>query len=315
MNKYEQYLDENDFYSKKRIFSFNKIEKLKSKMSNIFCDKVSIFVVGSIGREEVGEKSDLDLFIIAKEKVSKLEEYNIFYNLIKINKELGFPDFSNDGQYLTIHYLNDLKKTIGSPFDDSLNLFTTRMLLLLESKVIFNEELYNEIIKSIIKNYLRDKKNNSDNFLPFYLLNDILRYWRTLCLNYEVIRHNKEKPWRKKNINLKYSRMITVFSAILSIVVQKNLTTKKIIKMCKLTPFKRISHSLNTLNDNSLYEKYVAILDYYKIFLEAKENSNIEKNNEIQTKLNENATLLSDILLTFLNNDNIDSKLKKLLVI
>ncbi|ADG94080.1 DNA polymerase beta domain protein region [Arcobacter nitrofigilis DSM 7299] len=307
-------LYDNSFYKKRKETSEHKIQLLKDEMDKKFCSDVTIFVVGSLGREEVGENSDLDLFIFAKKEIPRLEQYKIFVKLQEINEKLGFPEFSNDGQFLNIHTVENLKKHTGSPNDDSENLFTARMLMLLESKVVFNEKLFDEILNDIIQNYLRDSEKN-DNFVPFFLLNDILRYWRTLCLNYEAIRHDDERPWRKKNVNLKYSRMLTVFSTVLSLIVTKDITKEKIFSICKKTPLERIIYSLEIINDDSLNKEFDNILNFYKIFLEAKEQTNIEKDVAIKMLLNTNAEKFSDIITSFLNNEKIDKKLRKFLVV
>ena len=45
-----------------------------------------------------------------------------------------------------------------------------------------------------------------------------------MCLNYELIRDDPKKPWRKKNINLKFSRMLTVFGTVLPIIAKPATT-------------------------------------------------------------------------------------------
>lgn len=302
------------FYIKRKENSLSKIKLLRNRMEGKFSKNITIFVVGSLGREEVGEKSDLDLFIISTEEISNLEKYKTFALLMEIAEELGFPEFSNDGQYLTIHTLDDLKKFTGSPFDDSQNLFTARMLMLLEGKVLFNEKLFKKVLSQIVAHYLRDKKGNKD-FKPYFLLNDILRYWRTLCLNYEVIRQDKDRPWRKKNVNLKYSRLVTVFSTVFYLVTVDNITKKKILFLCKKTPLERILLTINTINDDNLYKKYYDLLAFYKVFLEAKEQSNIEGDFKKKEELNDNAEQFSDIISFFLDNKKIDKKMKKFLVV
>ena len=69
--------------------------------------------------------------------------------------------------------------------------------MLLESKPLFNETLYDSQMDEIVGLYFRDDVDRSS-FKPLFLLNDLLRFWRTLCLNYEIIRNDKTKPFRKK---------------------------------------------------------------------------------------------------------------------
>lgn len=314
MNKYTEILQNNTFYKKRRDVSEAKIMKLKDSISKELKEyEISIFVVGSLARYEVGNNSDLDIFFISKKEIPNLEKIYIFSKLIEINKQLEFPPFSNDGQFLTVHNLQDMKNKAGYPEDDSLNLFTTRMLMILESKVIYNEKLYREILSEVIEHYLRDRKGH-DEFKPLFLLNDVLRFWRTLCLNYEALRHDENRPWRKKNINLKYSRLLTVFSTVITIINKKDINHNDILEICNKTPIERITWALDNMDDSFL-DSYNILLDYYKIFLEAKEEGNIEANLELKKDLNENAIEFSRIIFSILNSDKIDTKLKQFLVI
>jgi predicted nucleotidyltransferase len=313
---FQKDLLENRFFKHRKENSELIINNLKDEMRDVFIKyKISIFTVGSIGRHEFGNNSDLDIFLISKKEISKIMQYEIYAKLIEINRKLKFPEFSNDGQFLTIHQLSDLKKFTGSPDDDSLNLFTTRMLMILESKVLFNENLYNEILSDIIEHYLRDRSKVSTSFKPLFLLNDILRFWRTLCLNYEAIRNDSNKPWRKKNINLKYSRMLTVFSTIIIIIIKKDINQDDILDIFLKTPLERIAWSLDQLDDDAIMDKFNNLLEYYQIFLEAKENTNIENDSSKQKELNINAEKFSNIIYDILNHHKIDNNLKKFLTI
>lgn len=159
--------------------------------------QLTVFCAGSIAREDSGTNSDLDLFVIANDPMKRLDEYKVLSLLISINEQLKFPDFSNDGEFLKVYDINKIKNLTGSREEDSQNIFTTRMLLLLESKALFNGDSYEDFLTQVIGHYFQDQKGH-DTFRPIFLLNDLLRYWRTLCLNYEKIRHDTGKPWRKK---------------------------------------------------------------------------------------------------------------------
>ena len=112
--------------------------KEKIEMESYFEELgVAVFCAGSLARLEARREIRLDLFVTADDDPklrSRLCEYTLFAHLIRSNEELSFPPFSNDGEYLKIHFLEDLKKGTGSRRDDSENLFTVRMLLMLKSE-------------------------------------------------------------------------------------------------------------------------------------------------------------------------------------
>ncbi len=164
------------------------IEELKSEPN------LSIYVTGSYGRLEASATSDLDPFFVYDDSegtssLSKISEILISARLIKICRTLELPEFSNEGQYLEVHSLNSMLKYLGGPEDDYRNYFTARLLLLLESQPLCNEEAYLKIIERIIEEYFRDYSTHERDFRPIFLANDILRYWKTLCLNYEERRN------------------------------------------------------------------------------------------------------------------------------
>lgn len=315
MGQFTDILNEDIFLSERKTHSIRKLEEARGEFKKIFttCD-ITIFSAGSLGREEIGKSSDLDTFIISKDKINKLNEIKIFSKLIEVNDNLKYPEISNDGEHLNIHDIKEIMETLGSPDDDKQNMFTERMLLLLESKCLYEENIYGEIIDNIVELYFRDH-NGTQTFKPLFLLNDILRYWRTLCLNFEQTRHNEARPWRKKNINLKYSRMLTIFATVFAIISKPLNTKEEIVELCKLTPMQRFAQGLDMLNDESLKDDYKAFLTYYGDFLEAKENGNIEKDLEAKKTLNSNAIHFSEFIYKVLNHEKINIEYRKYLII
>lgn len=259
---------------------------VRSAMTEYDCgriDRLCIFAAGSLGRFETGRQSDIDLFFIAHSDspstsartISRLEEIRIFSDLIRLTEALKLPEYSGDGRFLKIHTLNDLIEATGdSSRDDSENLFTTRLLLLLESKPLSNDNLYQQAICRVLDNYLRDEKGHRD-FVPLFLLNDILRYWRTLCLNYERDR-SLAKPWWKKNLNLKFSRLLTVYSTVLAIVAEHLKTTDDFRAFIELVPLQKLAVTLDRMGDHSLLAGFSEILDDYESFLAAKSYRELE---------------------------------------
>ena len=83
---------------------------------------VAVFCAGSVARRELGTKSDMDVFVMADAEIgrpSRLREFTLFAEVIDVNKSLDLPPFSNDGQYLKIYPLEEIKTLAGSSKDDS----------------------------------------------------------------------------------------------------------------------------------------------------------------------------------------------------
>lgn len=230
--------------------------------------KITIYCAGSFGRLDAGPRSDIDLFIVSdRPSRNRLLEYRLFSRLIEVNDKLRYPDFSNEGEYLRIYSLKDMLQATGSRRDDHDNLFTARMLMLLESTPVYADDTYYKCLRGIVEHYFRDEKWHHRDFNPLFLLNDVLRYWRTLCLNYEEIRNDETAEWRKKNINLKFSRMLTVFGTVLAIVTLPICQKQQFLRLCRKTPLERFAFGLDNLRDPSMCAEFRAFLADYTKFL------------------------------------------------
>ena len=280
---------------------------------------LAVFCAGSLARMEVGANSDLDLFVTADEADalrSRLFQITLFSDLMKINEQLSFPPFSNDGEYLKVYFMKDMKSRTGSRFDDSENLFTARMLLMLESQPIAHEQIYRKHLGEIMMHYYRDR-SAAMRFRPLFLLNDLLRYWRTLCLNYEERRHDPNQPFRKKNINLKFSRMLTVFSLVLPLIADSTeRSVDKAVALCTRTPLERFADGLDLLNDSGLSDRWRNILDIYEEFLSWKEEDPVETFlTQQKDVINKHAKTLSTFLHDALTHESIPGELRRNLIL
>jgi predicted nucleotidyltransferase len=188
--------------------------------------RACVYATGSFARGEASEHSDLDLFIIGRTEdgqraLPNLDEICLKADLIETTRRLTIPDFSGDGEYLQHYAVGELVDSLGTARDDATNTFTARLLLLLESRPLVGEDTYGLAINDVLSAYWRDYEDHAANFMPAFLANDILRIWRTFCVNYEA-RTKTEPPEKKakrklKNYKLKHSRLLTCYSALASL--------------------------------------------------------------------------------------------------
>lgn len=259
---------------KRRRYSTTKIIDIRKHFvdaAKFAAGKACVYATGSFGRREASEHSDLDLFIAGRSKrilrpdgtgydfgpeslLSHLDEICVQGELIQASRSLGFPDFSGDGRYLDRHSIHEFTSTLGTERDDVANTFTARLLLLLESKPLLEDEIYDEIVQGVIDSYWRDYQGHEQAFMPAFLANDILRIWRTFCVNYEARTarepEDKKASGKLKNYKLKHSRILTCYSALLYLLAlysrRGTVTPSDAFEMTKLTPTER----LEWLRDN-----------------------------------------------------------------
>jgi hypothetical protein len=313
-------LQERIAYSKELLMKVREHLALRPACSR---SDLCIYAAGSLARHETGRVSDLDLFFIGhrperdqgKRSISRLQELQAFADLIHLNESLGLEPFSGDGQYLKVHELDDIIAGTGSSKDDSENLFTTRLLLLLESKPLTGIAVYDQAVNDVLDMYFRDGRGRKG-FRPLFLLNDILRYWRTLCLNYERDRFEPGKAWWKRNLNLKFPRKLTVFSTVLSIVAYRVVTADDFKPLAAMTPMERLASALDRMEDSSLEPNFRIVLDDYEDFLAAKSHRELDDSHRpTLEELNEKAQRFDDFLHAALASPALDRNLVRYVLI
>ena len=177
---------------------------------------------------------------------------------------------------------------LGSRNDDFSNYFTARLLLILESYPLHNPQIYSEIIGSITQTYFRDYHDHHSEFKPIFIANDIIRFWKTLCLNYEHKRNRPDNDSSRKvknhikNLKLKFSRLMTCFSMIYAVSLsKKSINAEELANLIKKSPTSRI----NTEN-NVECPIVQSILNEYTWFLECTGKPSSELNTWISIEAN-----------------------------
>jgi hypothetical protein len=213
---------------------------------------------------------------VKKIYINHLDEICVQAELIQVSRSLGFPEFSGDGRYLDHHSIYEFTSTMGTEKDDVANTFTARLLLLLESRPLLEDAVYDEIVLNVIESYWRDYQDHQATFMPAFLANDILRIWRTFCVNYEA-RTEREPEEKKasgklKNYKLKHSRLLTCYSALLYLLAvyksQKAVAPLDALAMTKLTPTERLEWLRDRSDLKDARSTIVNLLSQYNRFLE-----------------------------------------------
>ena len=285
-----------ELLNQRRAQTADRIKLLRAEVSRAeqLCRGAAcVYVTGSFGRREASTHSDLDLFIVGigthkDPALSRLNQILVKADLIDASKKLDLPEFSGDGEYLTHHTVAELLETLGKPEDDASNTFTARLLLLLESSPLIGEPEYNRIVDDVIASYWRDYERNKNDFVPAFLANDILRMWRTFCVNYEA-RTQSVPPQKKakrslKNYKLKHSRMLTCYSALLYLLAlfSKNGTVSPTDagSMIRLTPTQRLEWMISQpelKEASTTLEKLIAAYERFLSNTDASEEDLVER--------------------------------------
>jgi len=248
-----------------------------------------IYATGSVGRGEASEHSDLDVFILKSnpESLSQLNSYIIRAHLIQASRAANFPDFSGDGEWLNVYRLDEMIDYLGSRRDDWCNTFTARILMVLEGRCLVGQSTYDAALRIVIREYWRDWGHNRDNFEPAFILNDLTKYWKVLCLEYahktsaasraKATEEDKAKR-RLDRFKLRHSRLLICFATIVAIAYawrkgKQTISPEDMFEIAKKRPLARLSDIVDAERQDPILPTLVmemipSLLERYENFLE-----------------------------------------------
>lgn len=174
----------------------------------------STFVMfGSLARDEVTAGSDLDwtLLIDGQSDTQHLDVTKAIKALIETDNKSPGPT----GLFGTMAFSHELVHLIGGEADSNRNT-TRRILLLLESRgMVDDDRVRDRVVRNILKRYLQEDLgyhafHDWKRRVPRFLLNDIVRFWRTMTVDYATKRRDRDgRGWALRNFKLRLSRKLT----------------------------------------------------------------------------------------------------------
>lgn len=239
---------------------------------------------GSLARREWTNGSDVDwtLLIDGQADANHYKAAQSVGQAIAGLKFRGQPlsEPGASGLFGSLTFSHELVHKLGG--EDDTNLNTTRRVLLLLESVGLQREGHARTVRTILDRYLKDDFRFDDaergtSRVPRFLLNDIFRFWRTLCVDFGMKRWTQNEKWALRNIKLRMSRkwlfvsgMLTMFacdesqSSKVQMSATKDVTLDILADYATLTPTDIIARNLSRLG---LRDQAVKMFDVYDSYL------------------------------------------------
>jgi hypothetical protein len=180
-------------------------------------EDVCCVIVGSVGRQEALEASDIDLIPVLR-SAAALGAFQPHDKALRQEVREHLKAKVSQGDDLTrcvsLEELTD-PESIGGDKDGS-SALTRRILILTEGKQAGGELPLNEVRQLVMKAYAGADRSRGRHVLS--LCNDIARYYRTLCIEYKAKVDDPDKDWCTRNMKLRHSRKFWYFSCLMAVV-------------------------------------------------------------------------------------------------
>jgi hypothetical protein len=226
----------------------------------------TVVLMGSWGRRELTSESDDDFMVLfeggPREDVSPTIDV--------VADVLRGPAPGPEEIFGAQVWLDDLRGKIGRDQDTNTNL-TRRMLFMLESVPVCGEDTYARARRALLADYL--EANVKDHRPPRFLLNDVIRYWRTIAVDFESkMRARKGDGWGLRNAKLRLSRKALFAGGLLPVLECHRLPTDGMLdyldERMSVPPLDRIAdafvdHDAIDAGARALgaYDAFLSILD------------------------------------------------------
>ena len=210
---------------------------LFTKIPGYASEDTSLVVFGSLARGEWTSGSDLDWTYLIDGGANS-DHLRISQGIRRVLKDNEYGDPGPSGTFGSMAFSHDIVHQIGGQNDTNKNT-TQRVLLLLESRPTGDKKgAHDRVISAVINRYVEEDVHPLDPSgkqyrVPRFLLNDIVRFWRTMAVDFASKQRDREgEGWGLRNAKLRMSRklifasgLLVCFGAALDPELQKRIST------------------------------------------------------------------------------------------
>ncbi|WP_210494010.1 hypothetical protein [Patulibacter sp. SYSU D01012] len=191
------------------------LETMRASLRDVPRDPdASIVLMGSWGRRERTSGSDDDFLVL----VGGDPRPDARPALERLGDVIGAGEAKpgTQGVFGQQVFVGPMVGNIGLEDDSNANL-TQRMLLALESVPVVGREAYRGALERVVDGYLAGQAK--DYRPPRFLLNDLIRYWRTICVDFAGKARAEEAKWGMRNAKLRLNRKMLFAGGLIPVLL------------------------------------------------------------------------------------------------
>jgi predicted nucleotidyltransferase len=263
--------DSNELIDTVRTDALRELAKLQQQRRIGTIDTVDIVAFGSMARGEMSKtESDFDYLLVANGQMTNPDQIRTIREAADHAKSVfeQKPVGLHTGFGELVSAL-DLVNLIGLEADTNRN-HTARILLLEESLSILNPSGHRALVEALLDRYLYDYLHGPDGQpapkrgVPRFLLNDIIRYWRTVAVDYQSKRwvELRGERWGMRYLKLRSTRKLVFLGSLVSlfmprledhevdrVYLREQFELTPLARLCQLEPFMTNAAQRENLKD------------------------------------------------------------------
>jgi len=256
-------------------FSSKFLQSLSARCKGSLSANVeTVCVAGSFGRLEGSRESDADYIMVVRDPAapSISRDKDVLQRAIEA---YGVSPPNKSGVFTQPRSKAQLIDPIGKA-DEKSDEFGKRMLLLLESRPVYRSDRFQQLLEEIFRKYSEYVDVDPDKEFAF-LANDLMRYFRFICVNYQASFWRQNEKWALRNLKLRHSRIV-MYAGLLFLVGEASKYSGKkkidtVFRALNLTPLERIGWVYQENNDGAFFR----VLGLYNVFLSHLSSANWRK--------------------------------------